>query len=223
MNAHARMPIDKRRRSLIGKVHVAKKELGLDETLYRDLLFRITGHSSAANCSDEQLITLVDEFKRQGWQAKPKTGPSKATPKRADHKTARKARALWISLWYLGAVESSTEAALEAFAKRQLGTDRLQWADQTQMFKVIEALKAMALREGWDPVGTLPQIKTRLLAVILGKLKAKEYAVASWTLREAAARIAHFEHHLDPMFWDLGDLDMVAAAFGRLLRTGQKN
>lgn len=222
MNAPARLSVDARRRLLIGKVHVAKKELGLDETLYRDLLFRITGYSSAADCSDEQLIELIDEFKRQGWQAKPKQQVSRAGSKRADHKTARKARALWISLGHLGAVENPSEQALEAFAKRQLGCDRMQWADQTMMFKLIEALKAMALREGWDAAGDVGTIKLRLLTAILAKLKEKEYAPASWTVQQAAERIANFNSSRAPNFWDLGDLDMVAAAFGRLLRTGSK-
>ena len=100
---------------------------------------------------------------------------------------------MWISLWYLGAVANSSENALEAFAKRQLGTDRLQWADQTQMFKVIEALKAMGLREGWDASGELVTVKLRLLAAILAKLKAKEYAAADWTVAEAAARHRAFQ------------------------------
>lgn len=219
MSATAKIAVDPRRRAMLAKVHVAKKELGLDDTAYGDVLFRETGRGSSADCSDAELVKLLDAFKRMGWQAKPKAPRSRV----ADHKTARKARALWISLGHLGAVSNPSEKALEAFAKRQLGCERMQWADQTMMFRLIEALKAMALREGWDPVGSLPQIKTRLLTVILAKLKAKEYAPTDWTVHEAAARIAHFEHHLNPIFWDLGDLDMVAAAFGRLLRTGAKN
>lgn len=219
MAAAAKLLIDPRRRSMLAKVHVAKKELGLDDTLYGDLLFRETGHSSSGNCSDADLVKLIEAFKRMGWQAKPKRPRSRI----ADHKTARKARALWISLWHLGAVESSTEMALEAFAKRQLGTDRMQWADQTQMFKVIEALKAMALREGWDSTGAdLAIVKERLLIAILAKLKTKDFADAKWDVAEAARRIAHFNSSRHPRFWDLGDLDNVATAFGRLLRTGTK-
>lgn len=219
MNAPARNLVDPRRRVLIAKVHVAKKELGLDDTAYGDILFRVTGQGSSADCNDAQLVTLIDEFKRQGWQAKPKAPKSRV----ADHKTARKARALWISLGHLGAVQNTSEKALEAFAKRQLGCDRMQWADQTMMFKLIEALKAMALREGWDSTGSdLAVVKFRLLTAILAKLKATEYAAEGWTVNAAAARIAHFENEKHPRFWDLGDLDNVATAFGRLLRTGQK-
>jgi phage gp16-like protein len=221
MIAKRHTSIEPRRRAMLAKVHVAKKELGLDETLYGDVLFRETGQSSAGNCSDTELVKLLDAFKRMGWQAKPKQPRARI----ADHKTARKARALWISLGHLGAIESVSEQALEAFAKRQLGCDKMQWADQSLMFKLIEALKAMALREGWDSTGSdLGVVKSRLLIAILAKLKAKGYAADDWDVSEAARRIARFvssEGH-NPRFWNLGDLDNVAAAFGRLLRTGAK-
>lgn len=220
VKTHGKIAIDPRRNAMIVKVHVAKKELGLDDTAYGDVLFRETGRGSSADCSDDQLVKLLDAFKRMGWQAKPKQPRSRV----ADHKTARKARALWISLGHLGAVENVSEKALEAFAKRQLGCDRMQWADQTMMFKLIEALKAMALRDGWDSTGSdLGVVKFRLLTAILAKLKAKEYAAADWDVAEAARRIAGFSAEgRNPRFWALGDLDTVAAAFGRLLRTGQK-
>ena len=47
-------------------------------------------------------------------------------------------------------MRNRSESALEAFAARQLHVDRLQWADQAQVYKLIEALKAMAERAGWS-------------------------------------------------------------------------
>ena len=67
----ARQAIDPRRRAMLAKVHVAKKELGLDDTAYGDVLFRETGRASSADCSDAELVKLLDAFKRMGWQAKP--------------------------------------------------------------------------------------------------------------------------------------------------------
>jgi len=220
MTAKRQTSLDPRRRAMLAKVHVAKKELGLDETAYGDVLFRETGHSSSANCSDAELVKLLDAFKRMGWQAKPKQPRSRI----ADHKSARKARALWISLGHLGAIETPSEKALETFAKRQLDCVQLQWADQKMMFKLIEALKSMALRNGWDSTGSdLKVVKSRLLIAILAKLKAKGHAAEHWDVSEAARRIARFDASTNPRFWELGDLDAVAAAFGRLLRTGAKN
>jgi hypothetical protein len=114
---------------------------------------RLTGQISAAACSEAQLARVLDEFKAKGWA--PKGAPARevaraSKPRPADHPVAKKARAMWISLHQLGAVRESSEAALEAFARRQLRVEKLQWADQSQGFRLIEALKAMAEREGWS-------------------------------------------------------------------------
>jgi hypothetical protein len=77
-----------------------------------------------------------------------------------------KMRALWIALYHLGVVRDPAEQALVNFAKRlsggrERGIAALQWLDGEQANKVIEALKAMAVREAgvtWEPF--YPQPKT---------------------------------------------------------------
>lgn len=142
------------RRAAVIKVQIARKELGLDEDTYRAVLERITGRTSSADCSDAQLGRVLDDFKAKGWKPKVIVGgrssrPARKTPP-ASSPVAKKARALWLSLHHLGVVREPSETALEAFARRQLGVDRLHWADQSQGYRLIEALKAMAEREGWS-------------------------------------------------------------------------
>lgn len=161
-------------RPAVVKVKIAVKELRIDDEDYRAMLRRLTGQSSATSCTDAQLGLVLDELKAKGW--KPKTA-AKARPGRkaapARHPLALKARALWISLHQLGAVHDASEAALEAFARRQLGVDRLQWAVPSEGAALIEALKAMAERAGWsqDLTGVpaarhVPVLKARLAALI---------------------------------------------------------
>lgn len=225
MNAPARFA-SQHRRSMLAKVHVAKKEMALDDDTYRAVIFRVTGHASSADCTDEQLTALLGEFRRLGWQAKPtlRRGSGQSASKAADHPTAKKARAMWISLGHLGAIKNPSEKALETFAARQTECAQMQWADQGKMFKLIEALKAMALRHGWDATGNdLKLTKRRLLDAILARLVEKGFAAESWSLAEAATRIAGFTpKYAAHQFWDLGDFDAVAGAFGRLLRDGQR-
>ncbi len=57
---------------------------------------------------------------------------------------------MWISLHQLGVVRDPSEAALERFGARQLGVERLAWAGGSEGYRLIEALKAMAQRAGWD-------------------------------------------------------------------------
>jgi len=187
MTAAARHQVSPNRRAMLAKVHLAAKELGLDDDARRDVIERVTGHRSSADCSDAQLDQLVAEFRRLGFKPRPATGAPQtgaafrrpAVPKPATSPIAMKARAMWKSLDNLGAVRNGSEAALEAFAKRQLHVDRLQWADQSQGYRLIEALKAMAEREGWsqDLAGVKPErqvaaLKARLVqrqAELLGR------------------------------------------------------
>lgn len=144
--AAARPLVAAHRRAMIAKVHLGAKDLGLDEDARRDVLQRVTGHRSSADCTDDQLDAVLAEFKRLGWKSTTPGGKAGA----AKHPVALKARAMWISLWNLGAIRNGSEKALEAFAARQLGVDRLQWADQAKGKSLLEALKKMAEREGWS-------------------------------------------------------------------------
>lgn len=156
---------DPRRRALLGKIHVAKKQLGLAQEDYAAIIARVTGGraTSAADLDEAQMDALLAEFERLGFRPVAGRGAGRSAgrsagriaglgraPAGADHPVAKKARAMWISLWNLGAVSSATESALEAFARRQLGVERLQWADQAKGYRLIEALKAMAERHGWS-------------------------------------------------------------------------
>jgi len=138
---------DLKRKRMLGVVHMAAKQLGLDTDDYRAIVRRVTGCNSAGDCSPAQLHRLIAEFERLGYKGKAK---SSRDANKASHPIARKARALWIGLHALGAIDDVSEKALERFAKRQLKIDRLHWADQSRAFPLIEALKARAEREGWD-------------------------------------------------------------------------
>lgn len=137
-------------RPAVVKVKIACKELSIDDDTYRAILLRLTGRISASDCTDAQLGVVLDELKAKGWKPKVATRAKRKASSPAAHPLARKARALWISLHQLGEVRDPSEAALEAFAKRQLGVDRLSWADVSKSNGLIEALKAMAERAGWN-------------------------------------------------------------------------
>ena len=82
------------RRSMLGKIHIAKKQLAMDDDDYRQLLFEETGLASASKCSEAQLTRVIDRLKGLGFKPLPKAGA-----KAAQHPMARKARALWI-IWF---------------------------------------------------------------------------------------------------------------------------
>lgn len=211
-----------RRRALLAKIHVALKELGLTDDDYRAVLFRVTGKASATACSDSKLEEVVKELQAKGFKPKPKAHA-------ADHPVARKARALWISLHHLNVISNPAEEALEAFARAQLRVEKLQWANQSQGYKLIEALKAMAERAGWeqtiDPVakvGATLILQKRLVDAILVKLKKAGLAAEAWTLEQAAWSLCGMASPQERgwMKWELGELEAIARSFGNILRSG---
>lgn len=208
-----------RRRAMLAKVHLAKKQLMLDEDDYRQILLEETGRPSAADCTEAELERALRRFEALGFKPLPKSGTSRP----AQHPVARKARALWISLYHLGAVRSPDEKALEAFARRQLGCERLVWANQSQGYRLIEALKAMAERHGWSQTDangnawTVLKLKERLCEAIVAKLKRAGEIPDSWTLNDAAFRLCGIELGVGGPVTAEG-YDTIAHALGRKLR-----
>lgn len=214
------------RRGLLAKVHIGQKALGLDGDDYVALLVRITGRSSAGDCSEAELAQVVREMERLGFRPAPagSGGKRKASP--ADHAPARKARALWISLGHLNAIDDVSEAALEAFARRQLGVAQLQWADQAMCYKLVEALKAIALRHGWQqkvsaalaPADRVIMLKRNLVHAILAKLVAAGLIPAGWDAVRAARELGGIT--IDDSWFALNaeQLDALARALGARLR-----
>lgn len=213
-----------RRRGMLAKVHIAKKTLGLTDDDYVAVLLRVTTHTSAGDCSTAELEAVIAEFEAKGFTAKAARPGSRSA--RADHPAAKKARALWISLHQLGAVDDPSERALEAFARRQLKCERLQWADQALAYRLIEALKAMAERNGWSqstegvaPRSVVFTLKQRLIAAILTRLIDAGVVPLGWT----AARIAYeltgiATSSQTTVLWSVEEIDRVAAGLGAALR-----
>lgn len=209
-----------RRRSMLAKIHVAKKQLALDDDDYRQILLEKTQHLSSADCSEAELKLVLGRLEAIGFRALPKAGASKPG---AQYPMARKARALWISLYHLGAVHNPAEEALQAFACKQLKCERFEWARQSDGYKLIEALKDMAKRAGWQqrdmagkplPVLTL---QSHLCDVILAKLKAADAVPADWELHHAMWRLCGIENGRDRA-WSSEDYARLAKALGDKLR-----
>ncbi|NHO33308.1 DUF1018 domain-containing protein [Acetobacter sp. LMG 1637] len=127
------------RQSLITKIHVARKDLALEVETYRDILGRVTGHTSCAACSIGQLEDVLKEMKRLGFRVK-------AGRRRVETSAAvRKVWAIWREMAPALRSEGS-EAALRAFVKRTAGVDAPEFLDDEGAQKVIEALKAWRVR-----------------------------------------------------------------------------
>lgn len=121
----------------LGRLHQLAKEQALDEDAYRDKLQLITGKRSAKELSDDELDTAITAF------------TTSHVKQNANFPHTAKVKALWIALWNLAAIESGTDAALDAFVERQTGRQRLSFLTPADANSVTEALKAIGERNGF--------------------------------------------------------------------------
>ncbi len=136
------MVVSAERRNLLARVHIARKELGLDEETYRAVLRRVADAASAADMSNDDLERVLAEFRRLGWRPQRAEGWRPKSPK----PWVRKVYALWGEAKRTGAFRDRRRSALRAFVKRQTGCDDPEWLTPQQAEKVIEAFKAMIAR-----------------------------------------------------------------------------
>ena len=135
---------DRYRTQEIAKIHVAKRDLGLDEEAYRAVLLGAAGVDSAAKLDWRQRAAVLRRLEELGWKPAPArkaTGKGKPARKLADDPQSKKIRALWLDLHQLGIVRDPSEAALASYVKRMTGVAALQWLSSVDAIRVIEALK----------------------------------------------------------------------------------
>lgn len=154
------------RTSLIKLIHVARRELGLDEETYRTVL-RTTGKAESTKEMDvPALMRVVEHLKRAGFKvrsSKPSVG--KARPMTISP-AASKVRALWLFLHHLGAVRDPSEAALATYVKRIAKVDDLRWLPGDKVDPLIESLKKWAMRYLPEAI---KELRREVLALHLAK------------------------------------------------------
>lgn len=158
--------------SALAAIHVAKKQLGLDDDTARDLYARVTGKRSLRDMNAGEQDRVVQELRRQGF---------KPAEKGLQGPFAKKLQALWIDGWNLGIVRDRRDSAMLAFIKRQTGIDHTRFLIAAEdAAKAIEALKAWLAREG--KVSWQVNITTPAWLHLAGA----QIAVAQWNVLVAA-------------------------------------
>lgn len=139
----------------LAKLHIAKKQLGLDDDTWRDLLERETGKRSSKDMSHGERGRVLDVLKQQGFKPS-----SKSSRRGIEGKYAPKLQALWIAGYNLGLIRNKDDAALLAFVKRQTGIDHTRFLRyHSDADKAIKALKGWLERDGgvdWSKDRFLP-------------------------------------------------------------------
>ncbi|MFH1027334.1 MAG: regulatory protein GemA [Pseudomonadota bacterium] len=132
---------DKYRREELAKIHIGKKELGLSDDIYRDIIFQAGKVESSADLSWQGRQAVLARFRELGWICKPGKKAGVRPRRLADDPQSVMLRALWIQLHQAGKVKDPAESALCSFVKRMTRKDALQWLSDRDVTVVKKALK----------------------------------------------------------------------------------
>ncbi|MDH5525556.1 MAG: regulatory protein GemA [Desulfobulbaceae bacterium] len=141
-------------RADFAKIHIAKKELGLNDEAYRDLLYFQFSKSSSKDLTFQEVGKLLSFFRTKGWKPKynvkkGRKGSTKSTNfKEITGPNAQQKRyilALWNNLGY-------DVAKLDARCKKQFGVERFEWLNEDRdLFVLVTDLRQRNLDAGIDP------------------------------------------------------------------------
>ncbi|OHD21255.1 MAG: hypothetical protein A2Y38_05525 [Spirochaetes bacterium GWB1_59_5] len=129
---------DKTRKALLAKIHMAKKDLGMDEETYREML-KAFGLTSCKGADIPTLERVSAHLKRCGFKEKGRWGKKPRTLVENDPLLS-KIEALLADggyVWNYG----------HALAKRIAKVDRLEWCNWRQLHKIVAALEYNAKRK----------------------------------------------------------------------------
>lgn len=115
-------------RSELAKIHIAKRELGLDDAAYRRVLWDRYRKESSAELSPRQAADLIELFRQKGWR------PASFAQRGLIY-------ALWRRLESERAIDHPGESALESFIEHATGKDNLRRLTVREASRVIEMLK----------------------------------------------------------------------------------
>jgi len=133
--------------SSIAAIHVAKKQLALDDDTYRAKLLRITGKTSTKDMSEDERQRVLTVLRNDGFQ--PAAASRRHNGRRKlSGKFAKKLQALWIAGYNLGVFRERDDSAMESFIFRQTKIESERWLHHWDDARaVIEALKKWLTRE----------------------------------------------------------------------------
>lgn len=123
-------------------IHVAKRELQLDDETYRAMLWSIARVRSSKDLDFTGRKKVLDHMKARGFKVK--TGGNAAADRSADDKRDKrygKARKLFSLLAEAGHIQHNTDTAFNAYVKRQTGMEHWRFLNGFQINTLIESLK----------------------------------------------------------------------------------
>ncbi len=139
---------------LMKTIHVACRDLGLDNDTRRALQLQVTGKASLTAMTDSEQLKVLDALKSKGFSTA-RSGKAKGYRKAAQRGDVRFCHVLWGKLSAAGIVTTPGAKGLNSFMRVRFEAawgaapiDIDAMADAKQIATILEALKAMCARVG---------------------------------------------------------------------------
>lgn len=140
------MSINAKKASLI---HVAKRNLGLSDEAYRDILIQVAGVSTATDLDDASFSAVMNHLSELGFQSKARAREFGSRRNMASPRQVAYIRSLWSQ--YTDGV--GTDASLGKWLRAKFRVDALRFVDADQAPRVITALRRMVAAKDGAPTG----------------------------------------------------------------------
>ncbi|MGC4076255.1 MAG: regulatory protein GemA [Rubrivivax sp.] len=131
-----------RRNGDLAQIHIAKKQLGLDDDTYRDMLWAVARVRSAKNLDHTGRAKVLEHLRRCGFTGAAAKRPKRPTPAPAVVAMVRKVRAQLIALGRL------PDTYADGVAQRMFGVQFFEWLQPDQLHDLIAALQVHQVRTG---------------------------------------------------------------------------
>lgn len=115
--------LERHRKLLLAKIHIAKKDLGLDDDIYREILFSRYKVMSAGRLRIANLEDMTGYLKSLGWKPQRDEKPQ--------------VEALRVRITEEASKIENGEKRLAGLVKKVAGVDRLQWCRDVGKLKRI--------------------------------------------------------------------------------------
>lgn len=127
-----------KRKQLIAQIHIAKKQLGLDDESYRAILQRVARQESCKDMTITQLVDVIKEMKRLGF--KPSSTARSAKKHGKKPSVTQSKEALMSKIEAMIADLNLSWDYVHGMAVKMFQIDRVQWLDDKQLYKLTQAL-----------------------------------------------------------------------------------
>lgn len=130
-------------RAELAQIHIAKKALGLEDAIYRDILWWQFHKRSARDLTPQEVTELLAHFRTLGWQRQTHQGGQRFDDLGLRRGMATPAQLRKIEATWMGTARVPTAGALRAFLRQRFGIEAMRFVRRAQVTAILQALGRM--------------------------------------------------------------------------------